>query len=182
MNIRKIMYMTKDEVLSIPEKDLPLAVLSSSAANIFAFGIINIRKSIYNHFMWMHKPGFFASQDLFYSEVPAEKYLKFDNRLKFWYNPNWEIYEKEAIKHEIQRWLNKPKFSTRYDWMAILGQALNLVWIQNPITRICSDYGSILRESGVDPEYNLKNPAPDQVDNWFSKNIKYNIYGRYAGE
>lgn len=182
MSIRKIIYMTKDEVLKIPEEHLPLAVLSSSAASILAFGIITVRKSIYNHFMWMHKPGFFASQGLFYSEVPAEKYLKFDNRLKFWYNPNWDQEQKFAIKNEINKWLNKPKFSTRYDWLAILGQALNIVWVQNPLTRICSDYGSILRESNVDLTYNLKNPAPDQVDEWFSRNLNYNVYGRYAGE
>lgn len=175
-------YMEENNVLKITEEQLPLAVLSSSAANPFAFGIINVRKSIYNHFMWMHKPGMFATQDWCYREVPIKKYLEFDNRLKFWHNPDWKMEQKWALRKQIQFWLDKPKYRTLYDVLAIVGQALNKVWIQNPIFRICSDYGSILRESGVDETYDLKNPAPDQVDDWFTAHAQYQVFGRYAGE
>lgn len=179
---KDLTYLEENSVLKIPESALPLAVLSSSAANPFAFGIINFRKSIYNHFMWMHKPGFFASQSWTYQEVPIEKYLGFDHRLKFWHNPNWTLDNRWQIRKAIQYYIDLPKYRTFYDILAIVGQALNKVWIQNPIFRICSDYGSILFESGVDLRYMLKNPAPDQVDDWFNAHSEYQVYGRYAGE
>jgi hypothetical protein len=179
---RDFTYMEESNVLKILEDDLPLAVLSSSAANPFAFGIINVRKSIYNHFMWMHRPGMFATQDWYYREVGIENYLGFDKRLKFWSNPDWTPQQKWDIRKRIQYWLDQPKFKTRYDVLAILGQAINKVWIQNPLTHICSDYGSILKETGVDPRYDLKHPAPDQVDDWFNNHAEYKVFGRYAGE
>jgi hypothetical protein len=179
---RKIDYMTEDEILEIPERDLPLAVLSSNATSPFAFGIMVKRKAIWNHFMWMHKPGFLATQDLTYREVPVQNYFGYNKRLKFWRNPNWTDVERHEIRRQIYIWLSKPPLTTFYDWVAIIGQALNLVWIQNPATRICSDYGSFLRESGVDLEYNLKHPAPDQIDDWFNSHSNYQVYGRYAGE
>jgi hypothetical protein len=179
---RDFTYMEDNNVLKITEDQLPLAVLSSSAASPFAFGIINIRKSIYNHFMWMHKPGMLATQSWCYKEVPLKNYIGFDKRLKFWHNPNWTDKEKQAIKNQIQYWLEKPKWRTAYDSLALVGQALNAVWIQNPLLRICSDYGSILKESGVDTTYDLKHPAPDQVDDWFSNHPQYKVFCRYAAE
>jgi hypothetical protein len=176
-------YLEEESVLKIPESALPMIVLSSTVSSPFAFGIINIRKSIYNHFMWMHKPGYFASQSWTYREVPIREYLGFDHRLKFWHNPNWTLDNREQIKKTIQHYLDLPKYRTLYDILAIAGQALNKVWIQNPLLRICSDYGSILFESGVDLRYMLKNPAPDQVDKWLQAHSdEYKVFGRYAGE
>jgi len=182
MEEKSIDYMERDEVLAIPKEHLPLMVLSSTATSPFAFGIMVKRQTIWNHFMWMHKPGFFASQGFTYSEIPVQKYLGFDRRLKFWNNPNWTEAERKELKNIIQTWLDKPAYTTVYDFVAIAGQALNLVWLQNPATKICSDYGSFLKESGVDPDYNLKYPAPDQVDAWLNDHSKYRVYGRYAGE
>lgn len=179
---KELSYLEDNNVIKIPESDLPLLVLSSNATNAFAFGIINLRKSIYNHFMWMHKPGLFATQDWSYKEAPISDYLGFNHRLKLWHNPSWTPNQKSSIINQIQFWLDKPKYKTMYDILAIFGQALNKIWIQNPFLRICSDYGSILRESGVDLNYNLKNPAPDQVDKWLNSNSDYAVYGRYAGE
>lgn len=180
--LKDFTYLEENSVLKIEEKDLPLAVLSSNATSAFAFGIIRLRKSIYNHFMWMHRPGYFASQDFYYKEVPIKQYLGFNHRLKFWHNPNWTIDDKAKIIGRINYWLDQPKWKTRYDALAIIGQALNQVWIQNPLIRICSDYGSILRETSVDLTYQLKHPAPDQVDDWFNRHPVYQVFGRYAGE
>jgi hypothetical protein len=179
---KKIDYMERDEVLAIPKEHLPLMVLSSSIISPMNFGISLKRKTIWGHFMWMHKPGLVATQNWTYCERPIQHYLGFDRRLKFWSNPNWTIGEKTALLTQIQTWLDKPAYTTIYDFVAIAGQALNLVWLQNPATKICSDYGSFLKESGVDPDYNLKYPAPDQVDDWLNSNSKYRVYGRYAGE
>lgn len=182
METKSIEYMTEDEIKNIPLKHFPLAVLSSTATSPFAFGIINVRKSIWNHFMWMHRPGYFASQGFTYSEVPLKKYLGFDKRLKFWSNPNWTEFERKVLIDGINKYLARPAYTTIYDFVAIAGQALNLVWLQNPATRICSDYGSLLKETNVDSRYDLKYPAPDQVDDWFSNHSEYKVYGRYAGE
>ena len=129
--------------------------------------------------MWMHKPGYFASQGTFYTEEPVENYLN-NHRLKFWSNPNWTKDERDKIIEEILIWLSKPKFSTRYDFIAILGQLLGIGGLlQNPFTKICSDYGSFLKV--VDPNYDLKHPAPDQVNEWFIKNSdRYEVYGKYV--
>ena len=179
---KTIEYMTEKEVLSIPEADLPLMVFSSHATNFFAFGIMLRRKSVWNHFMWMHKPGMLASQDIYYKEIPVQDYFGYDRRLKFWCNPKWSSLDKALIGVRISWWLKQPMFRTRYDFLAIVGQALGLFWFQNPATRICSDYGSILNESSVDKRYDLKYPAPDQVDNWLNSHSEYTVYGRYAGE
>lgn len=169
---------TAEELANIPPVHLPLAVLSYNYRSMLATLINIFRKSDYNHFMWMHRPGFFATQDLWYREVPISKYTG-SNRLALWYNPEWTLFERAKITREIKKWLAKPPFSTRYDWIALIGQAIGLGRaIQNPLTRICSDYGSFLKL--VDSNYNLKNPAPDQVEKFFKKYPdKYKIYCRY---
>ena len=171
--------MDLEQIKNIPQEDLPLAVLSADASKFFASGIRLFKKCYYNHFMWMHRTGYFASQGFTYAEKSVEEYTTKTTRYKFWYNPQWTTVEKSTMISEIYYWLNKPAFTTRYDWIAIIGQALNIAWIQNPFTRICSDYGSLLKK--VDPRYNLKNPSPDQVNEWLKKWAKtYSVYGRYA--
>jgi hypothetical protein len=103
-------------------------------------------------------------------------------RLKFWHNPDWTQDQKDHLISIIDTFLKKPAYSTRYDWTAIVGQALGVAWIQNPFTRICSEYGSLLRESGVDTTYDLKTPSPDEVDHWFNEHSIYQVYVRNAGE
>lgn len=171
-------FLTKKQILNIPPTSLPLVVLSYNHQSVIAT-LINIRrKSRYNHFMWMHRPGFFASQDWTYHEVPIEKYLK-TCELKLWTNVNWNKWDRLKITMEINKWLKKPAYSTRYDWIAIIGQLVGLGRsINNPFTRICSDYGSFLKI--VDPRYNLEAPAPDQVNRWLKDHDDYKVYGRYV--
>jgi len=171
-------WMTVTEVMDIPVDHLPLAVLSFNYRNVVST-LINMRKnSHYNHFMWMHKPGKFASQGMFFTEVPVEDYVS-HHRLKFWHNPKWTAQERALLLSQIITWLEKPKLTTRYDWIAIFGQLLGIGMLQNPLTRICSDYGSFLRQ--VDKRYRLKNPAPNDVNNWFQDNSNsYKVYGKYV--
>jgi len=172
-------WLTEAEVKRVPSEDLPLAVLSFDYRNVVAT-LINIRRrSHYNHFMWYHRQGYFASQGLYYKEVPVKKYLK-HHRLKMWSSPYWTDDQRIEIKDEIKKWLLKPRWKTRYDFIALLGQLVGLGGlIQNPLTRICSDYGGAIRK--VDKRYNLKHPAPDQVGEWFSKYPKdYQVYGKYV--
>lgn len=168
--------LTGDEILTIPKKDLPLLVLSFNYRNIIST-LINIRKkSHYNHFMLYHRTGYFASQGTSFKSEPVENYLK-HHRLKFWYNPNWTEDDKVRMQNQIKKWLVMGTVRSRYDWIAIIGQLIGVYGLQNPYTRICSDYADVLES--VDSDYNLRHPAPNDVNNWLSNNSQYQVYGRY---
>jgi len=168
--------LTKDEILDVDINQLPMLVLSYNYRDIVS-SLINIRKkSHYNHLMWYYRPGWFASQGMFFSLDKAEKFLD-HHRLKFWYNPDWTVFDKAELFTNIKTDLEKPKFRTRYDWLAIIGQLVGLTGIQNPMTKICSDYGGYLKR--VDSTYNLKHPAPSDVNEWLKGQSQYKIWGRY---
>lgn len=178
----KVEYMSEQEVLSIPQEQMPVATLATNADSLFALGIRWRRRATWSHFMWMIRPGVFASQGWTFSEVPATKYMGLGKRLKFWTNPDWTPEQRSKMIQYLDKFVKMPAYSTRYDWIAIGGQLLGVAWLQNPLTRICSEYGSTLCETGVDTRYDLKTPAPDQVDDWFNAHAEYRVLGRYAGE
>ena len=169
-------YLTKDEVINIPQADLPLAVLSLNQRSFIATAIMVRKKSHYNHFMWMYKPGFFASQGATFALDEITNYLD-HHKLKLWHNPDWTSRERATISECVAKDLKKGAIKTRYDWIAIIGQLTGFKWLQNPFTRICSDYADYLMR--IDPAYNLKNPAPNDVNAWFKSHPKYQVYGRY---
>jgi len=168
--------LTNNEILNIPEEDLPLLVLSFNYRNVIST-LINIRKKAhYNHFMLYHRPGFFASQGVCFKEEPVENYLG-HHRLKFWHNPDWSNVDKKRMQNQIKKWLVMETVRSRYDWIAIIGQLIGINSLQNPYTRICSDYADVLET--VDLDYNLNHPAPNDVNNWLRSKSRYQVYGRY---
>jgi hypothetical protein len=171
--------LNKNEILNIHQSKLPLLVLSFNYRNLISSAINIRRKSHYNHLMWLYAPGKLASQGITFTTESLNNYLD-HHRLKLWYNPSWTPKEKLLITQLIHEDLQKPKWRTRYDCLAILGQLLGLGFIQNPLTKICSDYGSYLKIN--DPDYNLKYPAPDDVNSWLKKNKKYKVFGRYISD
>lgn len=170
-------WLSYSEVLKIPEDHFPLAVLSFNYRSIISVLINKIKGSHYNHFMWAYKPGYFASQGAVFGLDEMTNYLK-SHRLKFWYNPDWSDLDRKVITSMIKSDLRKSKITTRYDWIAIIGQALRIKWLQNPYTKICSDYGDYLKT--LDGDYDLKNPAPSDINDWFKSHSKYKVYGRYV--
>ncbi len=170
--------LSAEEVLKIPQELLPLMVLSDDLYGLFALTIRQHQQGCYNHFMWMHWPGFFASQGLFFEEVPAQKYLQGRHRLKFWHCPGWTPQERGTIIDAIAKDLAKPKLKTRYDWLQILGIAVGLRYLNLPGLRICSDYIEYLRL--VDKGYDLKpHPSPPEVNCWLEEHEHYQVYGRF---
>ena len=168
--------LTETEILNIPEEDLPLLTLSFNYRSIIST-LINIRKkSHYNHFMLYHRPGFFASQGASFKEDSVENYTK-QHRLKFWYNPDWSVEDKIRMQNLIKKWLVMGTVRSRYDWIAIIGQLIGIKSLQNPYTRICSDYADVLET--VDSDYDLVHPAPNDVNSWLADHPKYQVYGRY---
>jgi len=171
---------TLEDLESIPYDHLPLMVLSTDNASFFSWGVRARRHANYSHFMWMHRAGFFASQHFFFKEVPVSKFFEKTDRLKFWTCSLMTEKTKQLVFARIQAELDKPKWKTRYDWLAILGQLLGISQIQNPWTKICSEHAAYIKY--FDPRYNLKCPAPDQVNEWMKYRSEYTVYGRYYND
>jgi hypothetical protein len=172
-------WLTKKQVLNIGEEDLPLMVLSFNKRSLISFGITYKTTGDYNHFMWACLPGKFASQDWFFREVPMQKYLK-HHRLKFWTNPTWTKRQKDILKLRVRAELVKPRWKTRYDFIAIFGHLIGVTGIQIPWTKICSEHAGYLKL--IDPRYDLVNPSPEDVNEWLKLHEDYKVYGRFITE
>lgn len=160
---------------------LPLFVLSDNLRSFFSWGIKAHEKGFYNHFMIMHRPGYFASQNIIFREVPVENYLDY-HRLKFWTNIYWTPLEKKFLIRKIQKDLKKSWWKRLYDPIAIIGQFFNQEWIQIPGLDICSDKSKYIKY--VDQEFNLKHPSPTDINKWFNDPKQYQrgyfVFGRYV--
>lgn len=170
-------FLTIEEIMNIPEAVFPLAVLSDNQFSPVAGAIKGHTKGAYNHFMWMHRPGFVASQDMTFKEVPVKEYLEGEHRLKFWHNPSWTLEQRRAIVNGLKKDLEKPLLYRLYDWLAIPGQWLGWKWLQFPVVDICSDKARLL--ALVDFRYDLESPDPQEVNAWFERTHEYEVYGRY---
>lgn len=169
-------WLSKEDILNIDSSDFPLLVLSYNYRSFISTGITHKTSGAYNHLMWMHKRGLFASQSWWYKEVPMEKYLT-HHRLKFWTNKNWKHRQKEILKIRIYAELCKPKWKTRYDLLAIFGHLVGITGIEVPWTKICSDHANYLKL--VDNNYGLVRPTPEDVNRWLKTQPGYQVFGRF---
>jgi hypothetical protein len=167
--------LSKEDVLNIPKELLPMPVLSDNLRSFMAWGIKAHTRGSYNHFMWLIRPGVFASQNFLYAEQPASDYFE-KYRLKFWCHRGWTPEDRVKIIGAIEDHLKKPWYCRLYDVPAIFGQ---LVWhdIQIPGLQICSDSGAYLGR--IDERYKLRHPDPQQVNQWLEDHPDYHVYGRY---
>jgi len=170
--------LTIKQIEEIPQELLPILVLSDNLKGLFAWAIKAHKKGAYNHLMWLYKPGMLASQNFLYESQPVSDYAK-DYRLKLWYCKEWTKEQCQGVIWAIEQKLNRPWYKRIYDVPAILGQAVNLPWIQTPGIDICSDSGEYL-EIG-DDNYKLFHPDPEKVNRFMNKYPeKYQVYGRYT--
>lgn len=173
------LVLTREDIHNIPPEKFPLLVFTDSIRSFFSWGIKARTKGYYNHFCWAHRPGFLASQDWIFHEVPIDEYLAGDHRLKFVYMPNVHKIKRIRMLVEIERDLKRRWYKKLYDPVAILGQALGLRFIQIPGLDICSDKGKYLRFA--DPDYDLCRPTPSDINSYTkSRPDRYSVYGRYA--
>lgn len=164
------------DILAIPKEDLPLMVLSDNPASFLSFGIKAHQNGSYNHFMWMIEPGRFASQDLMYHSVPAEKY--FGNRLKMWHCPSWTNPERLRLTLLVLRALKEPWYKRLYDWPQILGFMVGVRGLQLPWRKICSDHVDYL--AAVDPLWQVNQHfSPPEINRIFKQIGKYEVYNYY---
>jgi len=166
--------------LFITDKDLPLVVLVDDRRSFIGWGIKH-KSGNYCHIMEMHKPGFVASQNFNgFREIPIKKYMKPQMFLKFWKVEMTEEQRKDWISR-INVDLTRKWFQKRYDFLGILGQALNIRWIQSPWAKYCSEQvGSRLRSVFNIPikDLNLRR-TPSEID-FFMKSyekVKFTPYG-----
>lgn len=176
----------------IPEIDCPLIVLSDDTSGIFEFFIKWRHKAPYNHIMWMHRPGFFASQGNTYSEAPLKRYMKPTNRLKFWKIKNLTPVQRKLILASIQKKLNLPWWKTTYDRLGIIGQATGVKFINNPWREYCSEdvphHLKNVEKSLPDGLAEIVRSIPDhaypyQIDRILEKFPDYfEVYGYWQGD
>ena len=119
--------------------DLPLLVFSDNTSGLIEFFIKFCTKGDYNHVMWANRPGYFASQGNTYSEAPLSRYLKRGNRLKYVEVIGLTPAQKQLIKASINKKLALPWYRKMYDWLGILGQAINVKRINTPWLDYCSE-------------------------------------------
>lgn len=169
--------LTREDVLKIPEKLMPMIVFSDNLRSFFSAAIKEHTEGSYNHVMWLIRPGVIASQNYLFQAQPVTDY--FDSfRLKFWHCPSWTKKQRAKIINAIDDELAQPWYKRLYDYLAILGQGIGIPSIQTPGIDICSDKAKYLKL--VDLYYNLKHPAPEDVNRYLTqRQSNYQVYGRY---
>lgn len=166
--------LSREDVMAIPERMLPMVVLSDNLRSFFSMAIKNHEQGCYNHLMWLIRPGVIASQNLTFQAQPVQEYFN-GFRMKFWHCPSWTPEQRKAIIDAIETDLKKPWYKRIYDFVAIIGQGIGIPSLQTPGIDICSDKGKYLN----DINYDLKHPDPEQVNHWLMTQRKYEVYGRY---
>ncbi len=166
-----------DHVREIPQEKLPMLVLSDNLRSFFSWGIKVHEHGNYNHLMWMIRPGFFASQNTLFQEIPISGF-EGSHRLKFWANPEWTYEQRMAIIKVIRFELQQPWYKRRYDYLQIVGKLVGWDWLQVPWSDICSDKADHLRR--VDPSYDLLHPSPTEVNQWLTGRPPYQVHFRYT--
>jgi hypothetical protein len=73
--------------------------------------------------------------------------------------------------------LLKPRFKRQYDWLQILGIKFHLRQLNIHGPRICSDWPNFT--GIIDPDFKGQHLTPVGVDQWFSGNDKYLVYGKF---
>lgn len=169
--------LNKEDIMNIPEERMPCPVLSDNLRSLFSWGIKVHEKGCYNHFMWLIKPGVFASQGMTFAEDPCENYFE-KYRLKIWHNPTWTKDDRRLISESIKCALALPWYKRIYDPLQIVGLAIHCSWLQIPGINICSDTASCI--SLVDKNYNLNHPDPEEVNHWLGQTKGWEVFGRYV--
>lgn len=162
---------------SIPQRDLPLIVLSDGTTGLVQWAIKWRTNASYNHVMIMNKPNIFVSQESVYHEIPLSKYLKKNCRLKFWQmkiNEN----EKKIILDTIEKQLKENWYKRSYDYLGILGQITGWKWINTPWKDYCSERtADTIRQ--IFP-YIPSHPSPEDLNEIFKEHPEhFQVYGKW---
>lgn len=166
--------------LNIKQNDLPLFVLSDDMRNFLGWAIKSHSKGNWNHIMIMVNPEKVVTQGWTYKEIPITHYMRDSIRLKFWQCKNIPIEKKIDIRDKVNKDLKENWWKKRYDFLGIIGQAFNIRWLNNPLTKYCSERVAIyLRMLGLPiPQH----PSPAEINALFIKNSRMYLYGYWDKE
>ena len=163
--------------LKISTEDTPLIMLVDNR-NAFVSWLIKWHtKGEYNHICEMHRLGFLATQDpIGFHEVPIETYMKKNLFLKFWKFKNITLGQKTDWLHNIVAEIHKPWIKRRYDFVGLIGQLLNIRWINNTWTKYCSE---MVRSHILEPlKLNIAlHITPSEFNDYFNRDSNFEVYG-----
>lgn len=157
--------------------EFPLIMLVDNRNAFISWLIKSHCSGNYNHICEVHRLGFLASQDPYgFQEVPIEKYMKKNLFLKFWKYKNLTAGQKTDWLHNIQAELAKPWIKRRYDFVGLIGQLLNIRWLNNTWTKYCSE---MVRSHIIEPlKLNIAlHITPSEFDEYFKNDPNFEVYG-----
>jgi len=161
-------------------QELPLIVLSDNTSGFVAWAIKWRTKSNWNHIMFMHEKGKFASQGNRFSAVGLKRYMSSKSRLKFWKIKGITNSQKQIVLNSINDNLKDPK--TKYDWLGvILGQGLGLPFINNPVKNYCSE--NVAKHLSLIIKGIPEHPSPKDLNEFFKDNpYHFKVHGRWVAD
>lgn len=157
----------------------PILALTRNLRSLFALGIVNHQKGVYNHLVWILSPLEIASQDFLFRVVSPSKYFTAKHSVKFITNTKWEKDDRINIIRSLRADLARPWYMRSYDWLQIIGKLFHIDNLQIPGLDICSDKADYLKLA--DPNYKLKHPSPTDVNRYTKENkdLGYSVLARY---
>jgi len=184
--------MNPDAVL---KQDCPLIVFSDKTSGLVEFFIKLRTKGDYNHIMWLPWPREFASQGNTYSLAPLDRYMKKNNRLKFYSVNGLTPVQKALIVESITKKLARPWWRKKYDWLGIAGQAIGIKWINTPWLSYCSEdvpyHLKYMAEKGLNQDNSLykvimgipSHASPQELNEYFKKfSQHFSVYGKWEDD
>jgi hypothetical protein len=174
--------MSLEEIRQIPEEHYPI-IMYCDGGSLFGWLIRAIDKSAASHIQVLYEPDKIATQGLWYQTIPVENLRTYNAKL-IW-NPWWTPEQRKILLDAIKGRLAQGKWKTRYDVWGVIGEALNIEWLQSKTYDFCSEaVGRFLRL--VDPVFDVwmkktcKSPTPRELNLYTkSHNPPYEVYGRH---
>ena len=157
----------------------PVFVSACDIRGFLGFGIRARTRGDVNHSMIMRRPGYFASQNLLYREVPLKRYVRPGVLLKFWQCVDITEEERLAITTVIWQDLRKPWWKRMYDFPGIVGQAVGLRWINIPWLNYCTE--KVASRVRILIPGLRKKPTPEELDRAYELSPRFRMIGYYVG-
>ncbi len=168
---------TPAELKTIGIRHLPMLVLTDNLYSWVARRVRHHTHGEYSHAMWMHRPGFVASQGLLYKELPIDRYLEGKHRVKLWCNPAWKAEARVRLFWAIEGRLAAPFRNRLYDGLGILGQRIKRPWLNFPRLRYCSESAAEILQEAED--YPKNHPSPADINRWCKTQPQMQVFGVY---
>lgn len=173
--------MTLDEIRAIPVAHYPIPIYCDGGSP-FAWLIRRFDKAASSHFQILYGPDQIASQWFWFKTFPVEHLRNYNAKL-IW-NPTWTPEERKTMIKAIEDRLLLSKWATRYDVWGVIGEAINMEWMQRKAIDFCSEaVGRFLQL--IDPAFakfleTCPSPTPREL-NLYTKyhNPPYQVYGRH---